>query len=290
MAKKIVEVINSQGEKEIFSWKKVYRSAKRAGASSRAAKEIADRIEKEVYPGITTRKIFNEVQRLLRKKSLSSSIRFSLKDGIRKLGPTGFPFEKYVGGVLSANGFSNVRNNLHLRGNCALYEIDFVATKDNTLYIGECKYHHLSGERVDLQVALYNFARYLDLKDASSIQRYLSSGMEVKAMLVTNTKFTSQARSYSRCVGVELLGWNWPPQKGLEYLITREGLYPITVLPSLTRGLRDIFLSNRLTLAKDILRFSPKSLSKELNIPINKAESLLKEANYLFQKEFDKKT
>lgn len=284
MSKDKIFIINSQGEKEFFSWKKVYRSAKRAGASSKIAKEIANEIEKKVYPGMTTREIFNEVRRLLKKASLSSSIRFSLKEGIRKLGPTGFPFEKYIGGVLLANGYSNVKNNLYLKGNCASYEIDFIATKDNTLFIGECKYHHLPGERVDLQVALYNFARYLDLKDAISIQKYLSYGMKVKAMLVTNTKFTSQARNYSKCVGVELLGWNWPPQRGLEYLITKEGLYPITVLPSLTRGLRDIFLSHKITLAKDLLNFTPKELSKTLNIPQKKADSLWREANYLFKR------
>lgn len=286
MAKKKVFVIKSQGEKEFFSWKKVYRSAKRAGASSSIAKEIADEIEREVYPGVTTKEIFRRVKSLLKKKSSPSAIRFSLKSGILKLGPSGFPFEKYVGAVLSKNGFEGVRNNLHLKGNCALYEIDFVAKRDNALYIGECKYHHLPGERVDLQVALYNFARYLDLKRAPSIQRYLTSpSMEVRAMLVTNTKFTSQVIRYSKCVGVELLGWNYPKGRGLESLITKEKLYPITILPSLTRNLRDIFLSNEIALASDLLKFSPQSLSRKLGVPPEKADSLIREAKILFEEE-----
>jgi hypothetical protein len=53
--------------------------------------------------------------------------------------------------------------------------------------------------------------------------------------LVTNTKFSSEARDFARCVGLNLLGWHEPPGEGLEDILERFGLYPITIIPSLTK-------------------------------------------------------
>ena len=98
-------VINSRGEKEPFSLKKVYRSCRRVGASKNLAKRVSKEIEKRVYPGIKTSEIFKWVKRLLSREAPASVIRFSLKEAMRKLGPSGFDFEKYIGEIFSRNGF-----------------------------------------------------------------------------------------------------------------------------------------------------------------------------------------
>ena len=273
-----VYVINAQGEREPFSWQKVYQSARRAGASQELAKKIALIVEKEIYSGIKTDEIFKKIRRLLKKEAPCFALRFSLKEGMRKLGPTGFPFEKYVGEIFSKKGFK-VRFNQYIPGFCAgPYEIDFLAQKDSLVYLGECKYRRLAGERIHLDIALANYARFMDIKKGNYFK---GRKVQVKSILATNTKFTSQVIRFSRCVGAELLGWRYPKKRGLEYLIEKEGLYPITILPSLSRFLASIFIERKMMLAKDLLRINPKRFVKETNIPENRLLSLIREAGVL---------
>lgn len=241
-------IINSNREKEPFSIEKVYGSARRVGASKELAKKIAKTIEKEVYPGITTLEIFKRVKKLLHQGIPKAALKFNLKKGIKKLGPTGFPFEKYIGAIFSKNGFE-IKLNQHVPGLCCKYEIDFVAKKGSLLYIGECKYHNLSGGRVHSNTALANYARFLDIEKGKFLNRNNHKNLKIKSLLVTNTKFTTQSIKYSNCVEVELLEWNHPKGRGLEHLIDSQKLYPITILPSLNRYLAEIFSSKKMMLA-----------------------------------------
>ena len=274
-------VINSKGEKEPFSFYKVYQSAKRAGASVGLAKEIAQEIEKKIYPGIKTSEIFKKIKKLLSERHPQASIRFSLKEAMRKLGPTGFLFEKFIREILLANGFK-VKINQYLQGFCLVtYEIDFLSEKRKTIYIGECKYHHLAGERVNLQVALANYARFLDIEGSSYFRKLKSKGFQIKPMLVTNTKFSKEAIRYAQCKKTELLGWRYPKNQGLEYLIEKEKLYPITILPSLKGYLKEIFVQKRMMLVKDLLETDISILSKKLNLSQKVLFPLIKEAKIL---------
>ncbi|MFH1002033.1 MAG: hypothetical protein V1759_02155, partial [bacterium] len=264
-----------------FSFKKIYRSAIRAGASKQSAQKITNIVKKEVYPGIKTLEIFKRVKELLHKEFPKAALRFNLKEGIRKLGPTGFPFEKYVGEILRRFGYET-KINQFLPGKCLNnYEIDFVAQKGKVIYIGECKYRNLFGERVHSKNALENYARFLDISNSLYFKSNKYKGFTIKSMIVTNTKFTSSAKNYSNCMGVELLGWNYPKNKGLEYLIEKERLYPITILPSLNKYLIDIFTKEKVMLVKDILRIDSQKLAKKLKIPLKHLKLLINEAEVL---------
>ena len=273
-------ILNSQKEKEPFSFWKIVRSARNSGASLGLAKRVAEEIEKEIYPGVSTLEIHNRIKKLLKKENKKAGIRFNLKEGMRRMGPSGFPFEKYIKEVLDKNGFET-KINLHPFGKCAVYEIDFLARKENTLYVGECKYHKFSGERVDLKVSLYNYARFLDIVNGNYFKEKNLSSLEIKPMLVTNTKFTSQAIRYSKCMGIELLGWKYPKNRGLEYFIEKEKLYPITILPSLRGYLKDIFFKNKIALASDLISYSSEKLIKRLGISKKSIYPLIREAEYL---------
>ena len=212
-------VINSNKERELFSFQKVYRSAKRVGASGKLALEIAKTIKREVYPGIRTSEIFKRVKNLLQQESPKAALKFNLKEGTKKLGPTGFPFEKYIGEVLKKIGFK-VKINQYLPGHCiSNYEIDFIAQKENLIYIGECKYRNISGDRVHSRDALANYARFLDILNGPYFKLKKYKNLKIKTMMVTNTKFTKRAENYSYCMKAELLGWRCPKNKGLEYFI-----------------------------------------------------------------------
>jgi len=232
-------VINSRGDKELFSLQKVCRSARWAGASQELSRKIAKVIEKEAYPGIRTSEIFQKVKKLLHQKTPGAALRFNLKEGMRKLGPTGFPFEKFIGGIF---------RKLH--------------SKD----------------------ALANHARFLDILNGPFFKTKKYKDFKIKTILVTNTKFTNRAKNYSNCVGVETLGWKIPRNKGLEYLIEKEKLYPVTILPSLNKYLRDVFVSEKIMLVEDVLKVDPQKFSKRFKISVKYLYPLIKEAKTLLEK------
>jgi len=276
-----INVINARGEKEPFSEAKVYRSAKRAGASNKAAKEISGILKKEVHEGIRTQKIFARIKQLLRKESPGAAIKFNIKEGMRKLGPTGFPFEKYAGEILKALGYQ-VKINRFIPGRCVRsYEIDFIARKGNVVYLGECKYRKYFGDRVHSHDALANYARYLDICNGSYFKAKEYKGASIKTMLVTNTKFSGRTMDYSRCVGAELLGWNYPRNNGLEKLVEERKLYPVTILPGLKGYLKDIFVQERIMLAKDLLKIDVKNFSKKHKVSPKQIQNLVGQAEQL---------
>lgn len=279
MAKKDY-IINIRKEQEPFSFQKVYNSARRVGASNSLAKEIALKIEKEKYPGMTTKEIFRLVKKELKKKEPQAALKYNLKQGMKRLGPTGFMFEKFIGNILERNGYT-VHLNQYIPGAFGNYEIDFLAKKDNLMYIGECKYRKDGGAKIHLETALANYARFLDIKNGTFFKKF--KNLEVKSYLVTNAKLTEQTIKYSKGVGVELLGWNYPRKRGLEYLIDTEKLYPITVLPSLNNYLANIFSENKLMLAEDVLKIDVRAFSRRTRIPIEKLEALAREARILLE-------
>jgi hypothetical protein len=268
-----IYVTNLRGEKEPFSFQKVYQSARNVGASKEVALEIAKEIEKEIFDGISTSQIFDRVFELLLKESPQSAIKFNLKRAMEKLGPTGFPFEKFVAKIFEFEGFE-VKTNQIIPGFCVSYEIDFVAKKEDLVYIGECKFRQEPGGRVDLKAALANYARFLDIEK----RRFLDSKMKYKSILVTNTKFTSEAIKYSECVGVELLGWKYPKGGGLEFLIEKNRLYPITILPSVTSQVAKELISRGIVLVRDVLE------KKFEEIKVTKKDRIFKEAKILLEK------
>ncbi len=276
-------VVNSKGEKEPFSFDKVYNSARRAGAKPSLAKEIAKIISNEAFPGIKTFEIYKKAKKILSRRTPKSALRFSLKAGMRKLGPTGFPFEKYIGEIFKKQGF-RVKINQYLPGFClSSYETDFLAQKNKLVYVGECKYRNLPGERVHSKEVLANQARFQDILKGKYLKSKKYQNSQIKTIMVTNTKFTNRAIAYSRCSGIELLGWRYPKKEGLENLIEKEGLYPVTILPSLKGYLKDIFVSEKIMLAKDVLKIDPQKFAKKFKISQKSLYPLIEEAGILFR-------
>ena len=257
---------------------KVLRSARRAGASKDLAQKVALEIEKGIYPGSKTSEIFKQVNQLLKKEDERSSLRFSLREAMRKLGPSGFPFEKYIGDIFSAHGYA-VSLNRKIKGKFAIHEIDFLARNEKVLYIGECKYRIFPGERVDLAILLAFYAKFLDLKNGNYFN--LPKNVVLKPIMVTNAKFSSQAIRYANGVGIKLLGWKHPPNQGLESMIEAEQLYPITILPSFKGYLMESCSQAKLMLAKDILEKNPQQIAKIIGVEKNKILSLINEARTL---------
>lgn len=274
-------VINAKGSREPFSFKKVYRSAKRAGASGKTAGKIAKIIKEEAYPGIKTSEIFGRIKKMLGREAPEAALKFNIKEGMRRLGPTGFPFEKYVGEIFKNLGYK-VRINQFLSAKCARsYEIDFVAEKGEIIYLGECKYRYNLGDIVRSQDALANYARFLDISKGNYFKSPKYKNRKIKTMLVTNTKFSSKSINYCRCVGAEPLGWNYPKNRGLEYLIDKEKLYPVTILPALKKYIKKALVEEKIILAKDILKIDLEKFAKKHKIQLKHLKLLIGQAKIL---------
>jgi len=148
-----------------------------------------------------------------------------------------------------------------------------VAERDGRKYMIECKYHNQLGQRSDVKVALYVYARFLDLKDKHRFD---------EAVLATNTRFTTEAVRYAECMGVKIIGWHHPvKQESLEYFIESKKLYPVTVLTAMTGQLKKEFRDNNLILIQDLLSFSPESLAKKFRLKPVLAARLIVEAKLL---------
>jgi len=274
-------VINARGEKEPFSFKKVYRSAKRSGASNKTAREVAETIEKEAYPGIKTLEIFDRIKKILKITAPEAALKFNIKEGMRRLGPTGFAFERYVGEILKNLGYG-VKLNQFLPAKCVRsYEIDFLAEKEETIYVGECKYRYNFGGIVSSQDALTNYARFLDICQGHYFKASRYKNYKVRTMLVTNTKFSDRSIDYCRCVGVDLLGWSYPRKRGLENIIDAEKLYPVTILPALKKYIKKALVEEKIMLARDVLKIAPERFARKHKIQPKHLKSLINQAKIL---------
>ena len=225
-------VRKSTGDMEPFSAEKVTNSLKRAGASEELISEIAGELDTVLYDGISTAKLYKQVYTLLRKKQTATAARYRLKKAIMDLGPTGYPFEFFVGEIIRRRGFE-VEIGQVLEGRCVSHEVDVVATGKGKRYFIECKYYNSQGKYADVKVALYIHSRVNDLV-AKQSNLPGTEDFQFGGWIVTNTRFTSDAIAYGECSGLELLSWDYPGNGGLKDIAGREKLYPVTALSTLS--------------------------------------------------------
>ncbi len=269
-----IEVLKQSGEKEKFDEQKFQESLKKAGAEKEVIERITKEIKAKLQPNIPTTKIEKYTSICLKRENPVLAARYNLKRALFELGPTGYPFEKYVAQILEQYGYQT-KTNIYLQGKCVTHEIDVVAqnfsssfTKPGKFLI-ECKYHNQGGVKSDLKVAMYTYARFLDLQNKFD-----------GVWLVTNTKCTSEAISYAKCMNLKIISWKYPPGESLENLIEAKGLYPITVL-HLPRYIKRRLIENNIFLVGDLARKSPQKLSSILDLKLNSVKQLQAQAQSL---------
>lgn len=267
-------VVKASGETEKFDIRKIKRTCLKSGASRNLANRIANDVKKKTYSGMSTRQILQMTLKLLRKQKPFIAARYDLKGSLFRLGPAGFAFEKLIAKILKENGFKTKLDTIN-KGFCVDHEIDIIATLKNRNYMIECKYHNLPGIYTGLREALYTYARFLDLKNGAR------EGMCQKfeqPWLVCNTRFSEDAVQYSKCAGLNLVGWDYPKKKGLRDLMEKNKLYPITMIRKLDKFSQEKLSISGLVLIKDLTELSIKELHKITKIPVKKLKALVNEA------------
>src|SRR5690606_17322776 len=245
-----VKVIKSSGKKVKFSLDKLRSSLRKSGADNETINQIIDKVRDELYPGISTNEIYNRAFALLKKKGSYLASKYKLKKAIYELGPTGYPFERFISAILKYSGYETQVGEI-LQGACVTHEIDVIAHKDTTTTIVECKFHSEEGRNCNVKVPLYIASRYRDVKaywESKPQNTKLNEGW-----VVTNTRFTLDALQYGKCAGLYLLSWDYPKNDSLRDRIDRLGLFPITVSTLLSSQEKQFLLSRDVVLCKDLI-------------------------------------
>jgi Holliday junction resolvase-like predicted endonuclease len=276
---KTINVTKASGETSLFSEDKLRHSLQAAGASSQQVDFIIKEIISGLYEGITTKKIYRKAFQLLKEGSKHLAARYHLKNAIMELGPSGFPFEKYVAEILNRQGYQT-KVGQFIQGRCIMHEVDVVAEKDSLLFMVECKYHNQAGKFNDVQVPLYVQSRFKDIEE-QWLKLADHKDKVHRGWVVSNTRFSTAAIQYATCAGLNLLGWDYPANKGLKDQIDSLGLYPVTCLTSLTLLEKQRLLDRNVVLCKEI--YNDKHLLELAGIKPSRIYSVMKEAEQLCQ-------
>jgi Holliday junction resolvase-like predicted endonuclease len=268
-----IHVTKATGETEEFSLEKLKNSLVRAKAGSKDIEHILEQVLPQLYEGISTQKIYAHAFKLLRQNSRSNAARYYLKKGIMDLGPSGFPFEKFVAALFHHQGY-RVSNGQFFKGQCVTHEIDVLAEKENETMMMECKYQNNPEVGVDVKVPLYIHSRFEDILSAANFPKENFTGW-----IVTNSRFTKDALDYGSCIGIKMLSWSWPKNRALKDLIDNSGLFPVTCLTSLTKLEKNALLEKNIVLVKDLLHRS--HLLSEIGMKENRISKVLEESTSL---------
>ena len=245
-------IVKSTGESVPFAPEKLRKSLTHSGAPSGVVDRIVQKVTDEIYEGMSTREIYNRAFALLREHRNSCASRYKLKKAIYELGPTGFPFEKFVSAVLKHSGHHTRTNQIH-QGRCVSHEIDVVITDSEGITLIECKFHSDESKKCDVKVPLYIHSRFQDIAHWNQHKR--KEPLHLKpGWVVTNTRFTSDALAFGKCVGLYLLSWNYPSKNSLKRRIDKSGLYPITVSTLLSGREKQFLLERGVVLCKQLLK------------------------------------
>lgn len=265
-------ITKADGNTEYFKVEKLRRSLRRAGASPEEVNEIVADVNIILHEGIQTQEIYRHAFSLLRHSKPPAAARYSLRRALFGLGPTGFPFEKFLARLFEEEGYTTKTGSI-IPGKCAEHEIDVAAYKEDHSFVAEAKFHARPGIKSDLQVAMYSYARLLDLSEAKICNQDVCGIKEF--WLITNTKFTSTAQNYGECVGLKLLSWDYPKKGNLHDKIQKQGVYPVTVLQTLSSAQTETLINRGVILCKDIVK--NKHLLRHLHLSKKKHEALINE-------------
>lgn len=286
---KQIEIIKANGKRQVFDPQKLRNSLIRAKAIPAIADRIAEHVEQELKDGMTTKDIYRHAFKILERELKPVALRYSLRKAVLDLGPSGFPFEKFVAEIFKAKGYET-ETDVEMPGVCVQHEIDVVAWNENKLIIVEAKFHNALGVKSDLKVALYIKARFDDLtstvfdygRNPPSHKATAGQGRKIdEGWLVTNTKFSEQAITYAECKNMKLVGWNYPQKGNLQDLIEDAGLHPITCLQSISRTEEQMLLTSGIVLCKSI-KEDPQ-LAIDAGLHKEKVKEMLKEISQITQ-------
>lgn len=254
MKNESIEIKKFNGEIETFNVEKLKTSLRRSKASESEIEEIVVQIMPTLYDGMPSKEIYKKAFSLLKKHNRTSASKYSLKRAILDLGPTGYPFEQLVSALLKHHGYST-QVGIIMQGECVTHEVDVLAEKDGNTYTVECKFHADPKAVSNVKVPLYINSRFLDIQKCWNKDPQKASHLK-QGWLVTNTRFSTDAIDYAKCVGLHLLSWDYPESNGIKQNVDKFALYPITTLTTLTKHEKHLLIEKNIILTKELYESS----------------------------------
>ena len=274
-----MKIVKHSGNIVDYNPSKLKQSLLKSGASQMLVTTILKAIEKEIYEGISTKKIYKMAFGLLKKASNSHAARYNLKEAIRLLGPAGFFFEKYIARIFASEDYET-KTNFSLQGKCVSHEIDILVKKNDNIAMVECKFHMGKDANSDVKVPMYILSRFNDIKERK-YDIFNNNDLISKCWIVSNNRFTSDAIDFAKCSKLNLLSWNYPENNSLKTKNDLNLLYPITCLTTLSLSEKDKLLVMEIILVKEIINNS--ECLEKIGLTPNRIVNVLKEASELCQ-------
>jgi Holliday junction resolvase len=266
-------ITKADGTKELFDVVKLEHSLQKAGATSTTRARIIAHIMHELRPDMLTEDIYLHAFQLLQEhEETPVAARYSMKRAVFALGPSGFPFERFLAEILKAEGWQT-QTGVIMTGRCVTHEVDVLAERAGIRVGIEAKFHNDPSGKTDVKDALYVKARYDDLRQAALPAMRVTEGW-----LVTNTRFTKNAIRYAQCSNLKLIGWNYPRTRGLLQMIEDAQVHPLTCLTTLSAGEKKRLLDQKIVLCKSI---TTPHLLEDHGIKQTKIPAVLQEAQRL---------
>ena len=243
-----VLIRKADGSLAPFDVDKLRASLERTDAAPHVIEWIIHDVHHLLVEGMSTRTIYREAFKRLRLKSRHAAGRYRLKQSLFELGPSGYPFEHFVGRLMEQQGF-RVEVGVFKSGLCVEHEVDVWASNGQDLRIMECKFHSDVKRKSSIQTALYVQARFQDLVHRLPPEEV---NLQPQAFVVTNTRFTTEAFSYGQCMSMRLVSWDQPRNGNLKQWIDESGFHPLTCLSSLSRQEKRTLLESGTVLCSEI--------------------------------------
>jgi hypothetical protein len=257
----MLKVIKGDGSQEKFSEKKFHRALKGAGVSQPHIEDVTERIKKKFSKPVRTYTLYKTTFDILKELEPAEAGRYSLKKALQDMGPTGFPFEKLVARIYEHKGYT-IQVGKILQGKCITHEIDVIAYKNpENFIIIECKFFNAPSIFMSVHTPLYVNSRFYDVYGSSKNWNEYHLKDVSQCAVATNAKFSFQSVDYSDCKNIQLLGWNYPRDKGIEYYIRKYQLYPVTTLLSLSNKEKKILMRENIILCKELKENTQKLYS-----------------------------
>ena len=269
-----VFVTKANGYKQQFDRDKVIATCLRMGATPEVAAQIAEKVERHLYEGISTRQILQMIFRYLRSYKPAVKYRFDLRRALSLMEPKP-EFETFMRVLLAHSGFE-VEGNWILRGKCGEHEVDAIARKDGVTYFVEVKHHTSYHALTGLDESRIAQAILEDVNDA-----YEAGTLKLKvdqAMIVTNTRYSDHAIQYGGCKNIFQIGWGSPQGLGLRDMIEQGKLYPLSSLRGIRSDVKRRLVNAGIVLIKQLLKADGVELAKKTGLPREVAWDIIEKA------------
>lgn len=234
-------------------------------------------VRTNIRSGVSTRDVATEVDRAIFQRNRAVAMKYGLKQALQRLGPAGYQFEKYLAALLQATGYITELPEEY-QGGCVRQEVDVVAVKGAQASAIEAKLRQESSDVIDLKIVLTAYARFLDLLDGAALHRCPKFD---RFWVMTNGHFSEPAMMYAKCKGMPLTGWNYPDGQGLNAIIDRTGLYPLTIVRELSMKELHAFSQADIMLCQQLTNDEAESVARRTELPQSRIEELMELAGQL---------